>query len=196
MIILYFGEKKDDDEFFAKSDFNEQVTAKNVICLRVAKPADTKAPEAAIVPKARLDAADLWAAYGVKEADTFVVADKYGNPFYTAKEPLLNEKLGEVASHFRTLRKQLRKEVEAAQAAKDKGEVTAALAALKSGFKLGLTGYSEAESATKLYGELMDAGRKSLKDAGKDAAKLDALAKQYAGTDLEAEIAAARKVAN
>lgn len=148
------------------------------------------------MPTNRLEAADLWAAYGIKEADTFVVADKYGNPFHTAKEPVLNEKLGEVASHFRGVRKQLRKEVDAARAAKEKGDVAGALAALKNGFKLGLTGYAEAENAAKLYSEILEQGRKEVKDAGKDGARLDELAKKYAGTEVEKDVAAARKASN
>lgn len=148
------------------------------------------------MPTSRLEAADLWAAYGVKEAETFVVADKYGNPFHTAKEPVLNEKLGEVASHFRAVRKQLRKEVDAAQAAKDKGDVAAAIESLKKGFKLGLTGYSEAESAAKLYNEIVEDGRKQVKAAGKDSAKLDELARKYAGTEVEKDVTAARKASN
>jgi hypothetical protein len=196
LVVIYFGERADDDELLAKVDLADQVTAQNVVCVRAKKPAETKAPAEALLATPRLESTDLWAAYGVTEADTFIVTDMYGNPFYTGKETALEAKIKEVSSHFRGVRKQLRKKVEAAQTAKDKGDIAAAVEALKEGLKLGLTGYSEAESAAKLYKEMLEAGRKQLKEAGSDAAKLDALAKTFAGTDLESDIKAARKAVN
>ena len=164
--------------------------------MRVAKPADAKAPAAAIVPAPRLESADLWAAFGITEADTFVLADRYGNPFVTTSEPLLNEKLSELASHFRTARKSLKKHVGTAQAARDKGDVAATFTALKEGFKLGLTGYKEAKDAAKLYDDCIKTGREQLSAAGKDAKAREALAKTYEGTELASEIETARKALN
>lgn len=192
---MYFGDRKDDDEFFAKVDFTEQVTGKNVVCIRVPQAAEIKAPATAIMPAGRLAAADLWAAYGVSKADTFIIADRYGNPSFTGTEPVLNEKIGEVASNFRKQRKELRKKNDAAQKAADAGDTKAALAELKEGFKLGLTGYDEAETAAKLYGKLLESGRASLKAAAKDVKALEALATTYEGTDLAGEIDAALKAA-
>jgi hypothetical protein len=166
------------------------------VCIRVAQPAEVKAPAALLVPTPRLESADLWAAYGVTKADTFVLADRYGNPFVTTTEPLLNEKLAELSSHFRTQRKTLKKHIETAQAARDKGDMAATLAALKDGFKLGLTGYTEAKEASKLYDECIKTGREQLAAAGKDAKALEALAKTFEGTELASEIEAARKSTN
>lgn len=194
--MLYFGDRTNEDTFFDKVDFLAEVSASNVVCVRVPKPAELKAPEPPIVPSARLDAADLWAAYGVKDADTLILADRYGNPFVITTEPLLNEKLTELAAHFKDARKSLQKEIDAAKAARDTGEVAAAFTALKTGFKLGLTGYKEAKEASKLYTELIDAGREKLTAAGKDIKAIEALAKEYEGTDLSAEIEAARKSTN
>lgn len=196
MIVLYFGDRKDDDTFFDKADFIPEVSASNVVCMRVTKPAETKAPAAAIVPAPRLESADLWAAYGITKADTFVLADRYGNPFVTTSEPLLNEKLNELSAHFRTARKSLKTHVEAAQAARDKGDVAGTFTALKEGFKLGLTGYKEAKDAATLYNDCIKTGREQLSAAGKDAKALEALAKTYEGTELASEIDAARKAPN
>jgi hypothetical protein len=181
---------------FTKVDFQPEVSASNVVCIRVPQPAEIKSPAAVVVPTPRLEAADLWAAYGVTKADTFVVADRYGNPYFTGPELTLNEKLTEVAAHFKSARKTLAKEIEAAKVARDKGDVAAAFNALKEGFKLGLTGYKEANEAAKLYNELIETGRESLKAAGKDTKALETLAKQYEGTELATEIEAARKSTN
>jgi hypothetical protein len=194
--VLYFGDRTNEDTFFDKVDFLAEVSASNVVCVRVPKPAELKAPEPPIVPPARLDATDLWAAYGVKDADTIVLADRYGNPFVTTTEPVLNEKLAELAAHFKDARKSLQKEIDAAKAARDTGDVGAAFTALKAGFKLGLTGYKEAKEAGKLYNEMIETGREKLKQAGKDAKVLEELAKQYEGTDLSGDIEAARKSTN
>jgi hypothetical protein len=193
LVCIYFGDQADDSELLGKVDLNDQVTALNVVAIRATKPQEQAAPPASLIPVDRLRSKDLWAAYGVTESDTFVITDRHGNPYYTGKETALNEKVTEVASHFRSLRKTLRKQVEAAETAREAGKTADAVSAIKEGLKLGLTGYDEADTAIKLYNELIESGRKQLKEAGDDAAKLDALAAAFAGTDLEKEIKAARK---
>jgi hypothetical protein len=193
LIVLYFGDRKDDDELLGKVDVNELVTGKTIICVRVPKAQPAEPAKASPVPADRLAAKDLWAAYGVTATDTFVVADKFGNPYATTQETALKDKLTEVASHFRALRKQLRKHVDAAEAAREKSETRAAVEALLEGFKLGVTGYNEAEAAAAMYGELIQDGRSRVKAAGADVSKLESLAAQFKGTDLESEIDAALK---
>ncbi len=188
MIALYFGDRKDDDELLAVVDLSELVTGKTVVCVRVPKPESIQAAPASVVPTDRLATKDLWSAYGIKQADTFVVADKFGNPYAVTTETALADKMKEVASHFRSLRKQLRRDTDTARAAHEKGQTREAIDALLAAFNHGLTGYDEAEPAAKLYQELMDAGRKQLKQAGDKATELESLAKLYAGTDLQADI--------
>lgn len=154
-----------------------------------------KAPAASILPAPRLEAADLWAAYGVTEEDTFIVADKFGNPFFTGKDACLSEKLREVAGHFRAQRKALRKQVAVAQKAYDDGDTAKAVKTLKEGLALGLTGYEEAVSAAELYSKLIEKGREQLKAADKDLKQLKALKKAYEGTDLAGEIDSALQTA-
>lgn len=194
MVVLYFGDRKDDDtELLAKLDIADEATAGNVACFRVPKPADPQPAANSILPPDRLASADLWATYGIEEADTFVVADRYGNPYFTGKDTALLEKLGEVNKHFRGVRKELKKNVEAARQAGDDGKVGEALKSLKEGFAHKLTGYNEADDAEKLYNDLIKQGREKLK--GADVARLSELAKTYKGTDLEGEIDAAIKAA-
>jgi hypothetical protein len=191
--VLYFGDREDDDELLAKLDINDEVTAGNAVCFRVKKPAEAEPAAESILPPDRLGAADLWAVYGITEADTFVVADRYGNPYHTGKETALLTKLGEVNKHFRSVRKELKKFVKDARDARDKKDIAKALESLKQGFELGLNGYVEATDARKLYDEIIKSGRDSLKDA--DAKALEGLARTFKGTDLEAEIEKARKQA-
>ena len=192
LVVLYFGDRKDDDtELLAKLDIADETAAGNVVCFRVPKPAEAQPAAQSILPPDRLAAADLWASYGIEEADTFVVADRYGNPYFTGKEAALLEKLNEVNKHFRGVRKELRKSLADAKQARDDGKVGEALTSLKEGFKHGLVGYSESDDAVKLYNELISNGREKLK--GADANALSEMAKTYAGTDLESEIETAIK---
>lgn len=192
LIVLYFGDRKDDDEeLFSKLDIKDEITAGNVVPFRVNKPADAQPAKESILPPERLAAADLWAAYGIEEADTFVIADRYGNPYFKGKETELLAKLGEVNKHFRGIRKELKEKVEAAKDARDSGKIGEALTTLKEGFALKLTGYTEAKAAEKLYSELIKSGRDQLAKA--DAKALEELAKTYKGTELETEIDTAIK---
>jgi len=192
LVVLYFGDRKDDDaELLAKLDIADETSAGNVVCFRVPKPAEAQPAAQSILPPDRLAAADLWASYGIEEADTFVVADRYGNPYFTGKETALLEKLNGVNKHFRGVRKELRKSLADAKQARDDGKVSDALTSLKENFKHGLVGYSESDDAVKLYNELISNGREKLK--GADANALKDLAKTYAGTDLEPEIESAIK---
>ena len=124
------------------------------------------------------------------------MADKFGNPYFTGKDAVLDDKLREVASHFRAQRKALRKQVAVAQKAYDDGDTAKAVKTLKEGLALGLTGYEEAISAAELYNKLLEKGREQLKAADKDLKKLEALKKAYGGTDLAGEIDSALESAS
>ena len=194
LVVLYFGERKDDDtELLAKLDIKDEVVAGNVVPFRVNKPDDSQPAKETILPPERLAAANLWEAYCIEEADTFVIADRYGNPYFTGKETELLGKLGEVNKHFRGIRKELKKQVEAAKDARDEGNVAEALKTLKEGFEHKLTGYREATAAAKLYDELIESGRAQMKEA--DAKTLAELSKTYKGTELEPEIEKAMNAA-
>lgn len=193
LVVLYFGDRKDDDEFFTKLDINDEVKAGNVVCFRVPEPAEKSPATASVVPVDRLASEDLWTSYGIEKADTFVVTDRFGNPYHTGTDAALLAKLNEVNKHFRGVRKELKKSVETARKAREKGEIAAALKSLKEAFEHKLVGYNEAIDAEKLYGDLIKEGREKLK--GADAATLEKLAKVYSGTEIESEALEAMKAA-
>jgi hypothetical protein len=189
LIVLYFGDRADTNDLLNEVDLADHVTARTVVCMRVQKPEEgskTNADEYC--------GNELRKRYGIEAEDTFVIADRFGNAAFKTQERALAGKLRDVASHFRAVRKQLRHETDAARAALEEGNQRAAIEASLRGMALGLTGYDEAEDARKLHSELIEAGRKALKEAGKDAEKLNKLAALYAGTELEAEIKAATEV--
>lgn len=186
-----------DSDLLKAVDLAEASKAETVVCVRVPKPAEAAAAPATaktLLPQARLKAADLWAAYEVKEADTFVVADKFGNESRRAvgaKGTALAGYVKDVAKSFRTARAKMKTEVANAEKAAAEGNTDAALAALRKVFAQNLVGYEESEKAAAIYGDLLAKGREALKGA-KDVAALDALATQWAGTELETEVATAK----
>ncbi len=165
--------------------------AELVSCVRLPKPEKATPFADSFVPANRLAAADLWSAYGVEKADTFIVTDKFGNEYLRTESCELAEHTKKVSSHIRAQRKQLKKFTNEAQAALDKGDRDAAMTALRAGFALKLVGYEESEAAAKLATTVLDAGRKEFEAAGTDAKKLEVLSKRYAGTSLAADIDAA-----
>ncbi len=193
--MLYFGNRLRTSDWLGETDLGELAKAEAVIGVRVTQPEETTAFTQTRVPQSRLAAADLWAAYGVKEADLFVVTDKFGNEYRrtTAKE--LAEVVKTTGKHFREVRLAVKELTETAAKARDDGKVAEAIATLHKVFKKDLVGYAEAEAASKLYAEILAAGRKQLAEAGTDRSKLADLNKAFAGTDVEAEIAQAIKKA-
>lgn len=156
--------------------------------MRVPKPEEDTALAKSRVPAERLAAADLWSAYAVTETDTFIVCDKFGNEYRRTTKKELAELVKAVAKHFREVRATIKEQVEVATKARADGKTADAIAALHKAFKQDVVGYDEAQSAINLYGEILAEGRKQIAAAGKDTAKLETLAKTYAGSDLEAEI--------
>lgn len=189
LIILYFGDRADTNDLLNEVDVANHVTAKTVVCVRVAKPVTDAEPEAPVSDK-QADTKPLWDLYGVTDEDTFVVADRFGNAAFVTKERALAGKLREVSSHFRGVRKQLRQEVQAAKEALENGDRRTAIEAALRARAFKLTGYDEAAEAGKVYSQLIEQGRKELEAAKDDAEKLEALSKVYAGTEVEAEIKA------
>lgn len=165
--------------------------AELVSCVRLPKPEKATPFADSFVPASRLAATDLWSAYGVEKADTFIVTDKFGNEYLRTESCELAEHTKKVSSHIRAQRKQLKKHIAEAQAAFDKGDHDAAMTALRAGVALKLVGYDESEAAAKLATTVLEAGRKELEAVGTDAKKLEALSKRYAGTSLAADIDAA-----
>lgn len=183
-----------DGDLLKTVDLGEASKAETVVCVRVPKPAEAAAgpaPAKSLLPQANIRAADLWAAYGVTEADTFVVADKFGNEARRTKATALAALTKDVAKSFRVARNKMKAEVANAEKAAGEGNTDGALAALRKVFDQKLVGYEEVEKASAIYGDLLAKGREALKGA-KDVAALDALAGQWAGTELEAEVAAAK----
>lgn len=191
--MLYFGNRLKTSEWLGETDLGELAAAESVIGIRVPKPEDTAALATSRVPANRLAAADLWSAYGVTEPDLFVVCDKFGNEYRRTNKKELAELAKAVAKHFREVRASVKENVETATKARADGKTADAIAALHKAFKQELVGYDEAASAVNLYNEILADGRKQLAAAGKDAAKLSALATTFSGSDLEAEITEAIK---
>lgn len=194
IVILYFGNREDDDEFFSGIDVAEMAKAGLVLCVRVREPEVKGDKPVAIVPTSRLAADDKWAAYGIEKADTFIVADRYGNEYKRTDKCELADATKEVGAHFRKVRKELRKNCADAETAIADGKTADALTALREALKTGVVGYDEANKAVELYNKLIEDGRKAMK--GADAAKLKQLAETYKDTDLATEIAEASKKVN
>ncbi|MCB9894085.1 MAG: hypothetical protein H6839_06545 [Planctomycetes bacterium] len=201
VMVFYFGEKPDEDQFLKDADVDELALANSVVCFRV-KPVEDQ-PEAegttqgttegttSVVPKSPLLNSNLWSAYGVTEADRFVVADRFGNKVAEESTGELSKHVNDVSSHFRSVRKDIRKHTEAAREALDAKQTAEALKKLHEVFALGVVGYKECGEAASLYGEMMEGARKQLAECGGDVAKLDSLSKLYAGSDVAGEIDAA-----
>lgn len=192
---MYFGKRLNDDEWFKQVDIAQMAAEDLVLCLRPVKTEGAKPTTADILPASKLKAADLWLAYGVEKEDTFIVADKYGNEFKRTDSKELAAAVNEVAGHFRTLRKAMKEELATAEKALDDGNLSDALTSLRATMKRGVVGYPESAKAETLYAKAVEAGRKDLEAAKSDSAKLTALAKTWAGTQLAAEIEKALKVA-
>jgi hypothetical protein len=189
-VVLYFGNRLKTSEWLSQTDLGELAAAETVIGIRVPKPEEEpKALPRSRVPANRLAAADLWVAYGVTEPDLFIVCDKFGNEYRRTPKKELADLVKSVAKHFREQRAKVKEHLETATKARTDGKTADALAALHKALKLDIVGYDEAEGAIRLYREILEDGRKQLAAAGKDSDKLAALAKLYAGSDLEAEIA-------
>lgn len=195
VVVMYFGKRQNDDEWFKQVDIAQMVTEDLVLCLRPAKVEDATPAPTDIVPVAKLKSANLWQAYGVDKEDTFIVADKYGNEFKRTDSRELAAAVNEVAGHFRTLRKVMKEEVAAAEKSLDAGKTDEALASLRETMKRGVVGYPESAKAETLYGKVVEAGRKDLETAKSDSARLKVMAKSWAGTPLAADIEKALKIA-
>lgn len=187
-MVLYFGNRLRTSEWLGETDLGELAKAEAVIGIRVTQPEEPTAFTQTRVPQSRLTAADLWSAYGVKEADVFVVTDKFGNEYRRTTSKELAEVVKSTGKHFREVRLAIKELTEAAAKARDDGKVAEAITTLHKVFKKDLVGYTEAEAADKLYADILAAGRKQLAQAGTDTAKLTDLSKTFAGTDLEAEV--------
>lgn len=195
VMVFYFGEMADDNQFLKNADIDGLVLAKSVVCFRVAPRTEVAADTdkaTGKAPKSPLLAADLWKAYGVDKADTYVVTDRYGNRMANEKTGLLKQHVDEVSKHFRGVRKDIRKLTAAAEEAVAAKDTATAIKKLHEAFEFGVVGYKESDAAEALYKELMDAAAEEVTKAGTDVSKLKALAKVYAGSDMEKTIDAAR----
>jgi hypothetical protein len=195
VLVLYFGKREDNDEWFKQVDLAQMSAEELVLCLRAPKVDAPDAKTTDILPAAKLQTASLWQAYGVAKDDTFIVAEKYGNEFKRTDSRELAAGVNEVAAHFRALRKQMKEEVAAAQKSLDAGKAADALATLRTTFGKGLVGYPECATAESLYTKAMEAGRKELEQSKADSTKLKTLAKTWHGTQLAADIEKALKAA-
>jgi len=195
VLVLYFGNRLKSSEWLGETDLGELAAAEAVIGIRVTKPEEETAFAKSRVPQSRAAAADLWSAYSVKEADLFIVCDKFGNEYRRTNKKELAELVKAVGKHFREVRVTIKEHVETATKARADGKIADAISSLHKAFKQDLVGYDEAQSAVSLYNEILADGRKSLAAAGKDTGKLSELSRTFAGTDVEAEVTEAIKKA-
>ena len=196
IIVMYFGDKKNEDQFLKNADVDGLVVAESVVCFRVPKVATSDSVEVAsesVIPVSPLLSKDLWKAYGVEEPDTFVVADRYGNKVATERTGALQEHVNGASKQFRAVRKDIRKLNEAAEAAVESKDLKTAIAKLHEAFALGVVGYKECVESAELYRKLMGEASRQIETCAGDVEKLKALAEVYAGSDVEKDINAAIK---
>lgn len=192
VLVLYFGEQADDSALLKGTDLSPLVQDGCVACVRVPRPAQPIAPvRAGLAPLARLQQTDLWQAYGVSKADTFVVVDRYGNEYRRGSSGKLAEAVRGVTKGLKALRARLKAETDTAQAALDAGDVDGALAATRKALKLDVVGYEEAEAALVVYGKLIEKGRAAVVAAGSDQVLLRALCEKWQGTEVQSAAEAA-----
>lgn len=193
IIVMYFGDKKNEDQFLKNADIDGLVVAQSVVCFRVLKTDSDNSAAESVIPVSPLQSNNLWKAYGVEEADTFVVADRYGNKVATEKTGALKDHVLGASKYFRGIRKDIRKLNEAAEAAVEGKDVKTAIAKLHEAFALDVVGYKECVESEELYRKLMGEASKQLETCDGDAEKLKAMAEVYAGSDVEKDINAAIK---
>lgn len=184
-----------------------------VVCCRVRKPKGTSdpAPKAKItglsrqgdeaesdktsklLPTDKTLAENLWAAYGVKRADTFVVTDKLGNEYKRSKSQKLAKVVTKLKKDAKSLQKKLKKcNVKALKALK-KSDLKTACKEILRVFKADKFGWAETDKAAELYEDLLTKGRAQLEASSGDKVKLKALAKALKGSDLADDVAVALK---
>lgn len=194
MLVLYFGDQADDSALLRGTDLGPDVESAAVLCVRVPRPAAPAAAVAAaasLLPAPRLAQPDLWAAYGVKEADTFVVTDRYGNESRRTTGSKLASAVRGVTGGFKALRAKVKTDTEAALQALQAEDTDTALKAMRKACRHDLTGYEECVALADAYSKLLEKGRAAVKLAGRDRAALQALAGQWQGTEVQPEIEAA-----
>ena len=191
-LVLYFGSS--DDDLLSKIDFAEYVNNGLVTPVALPKPeADSnKEPvenaKRSRVPGSKLKSDDLWKAYGVNKAKTFVITDCYGNETGRTASTKITKYLVKVGKSTKKKRGRVEELTDEAQEAMDEDDTKSAIQKLHKAFEESLVGYAESEQAKKLYSKLMESGRAKLKNAKDDIESLEVLESTFSNSDLDSEI--------
>ena len=169
-----------------------------VVCVRVKEmkkdaeavetgpDADTVVSE--MVPGNKLEAKNLWAAYGVKKSGTIIIADKWGNEYRRTKGQKLEALVIKMTRDNKKLQKKLNKSNSKAKLALGSGDLKTASKELLKVFKADKFGWDQTDTASTLFEELVTKGREQIASAKGDADKLESLKKDLKGTGLEDEV--------
>lgn len=148
------------------------------------------------VPVNKLSADDLWSAYEVDDAGTYLLTDWYGNVVetYSSKPSkgviALAKALGE--KREKAIEGMV-KDLEDAQEEFDEGNTKRALKSLFKVFDEELAGFEPTEDAATLYAKIIEQGQAELDryKAASDESSLKEMARTFRKTELESSIDAA-----
>lgn len=147
------------------------------------------------VPVSKLEAADLWKAYGVSKAGTMILADWYGNKQATyasvPKHGVMTRAIDGVPATVTQTKAKIDSEVTKLEAQLEKGNDVAAVKAAMKIFKMDVVGFDGVTKTVEKYQGIVARGRDRLKalEADGDAVGLRKLRADYRGSDIDSEIA-------
>lgn len=201
LFIFFPGEdeKYNSDSYFYGKDLRD-LADNEAVFVRVPYNGDREPlPDAELspVPMPKLASDNPSRDYAVKSYPTFIVADSYGNEvFRLGKNPKagdLEKYFGEVSSRMDKTHDRLRKNLDKARQAVEKGDTKGALSKILGNFKEDVVGLEAQEETIRLYHEILDGARSQaaeLASAGDDESlrKLKEMKKLFRNTELETEI--------
>ncbi|MCF6227390.1 MAG: hypothetical protein L3J82_01825 [Planctomycetes bacterium] len=201
-VVLYFGNMLLTDDWLKEVDLADFYGKGLVICVRVKeKKKEAEAVETGpdadsgidtvvseIIPGNKLEATNLWAAYGVKKSGTIIIADLWGNEYRRTKSQKLEALVIKMTRDNKKLQKKLNKSNSKAKSALGSGDLKTASKELLKVFKADKFGWDQTDTASTLFEELVAKGREQIASAKGDAEKLETLKKSLKGTGLEKEV--------
>jgi hypothetical protein len=196
-IVVYFPDEVDGDFVLYGDDFSE-LSKTDAMFIKIPYTDNREVDpwaETSVVPTSKLLSSNPSLAYNVPVGKaTVVVCDWFGNEYLRTDTKVradkLKEMIGKVAGLAEDANKKLQKNLDKAQAAKDKEKTKDAIKSLLSNFEDGYVGLEAQEGSIRLYHEIMDgirAKKDELVEKG-DLEGLKALAKDVKKTEVEKEI--------
>jgi hypothetical protein len=203
-IVLYFPDEADSDFELYGEDFSE-LSKSDGMFIKIPYNSDREVSpwdEVSVVPTSKLLSANPSREYKVPVGNaTLVVCDWFGNEYFRADNKVKADKLKtmieKVADLAEDSNKKLQKNLDKAQAARDKANEKEALKLLLKNFEEGVVGLDAQEGSIRMYHEIMDVMREqknALLEKG-DVEGLKELAKTVKKTELEKEVDEAMEAA-